>query len=74
MMRQTALVLTKPAELGVLMRALAECFRAATVAFCASDDGVIGLVTAGLFSRGRTTPPRFRTIQVYPKDLPAGLR
>ena len=32
-MRQAALFVTKPAEVGVLMRALAECYRAATVAF-----------------------------------------
>jgi hypothetical protein len=33
MMRRANLVLTQPAEVGVLMRALAECYRAATVAF-----------------------------------------
>jgi hypothetical protein len=31
--RLAAVVLTKPAEVGVLLRALAECCRAATVAF-----------------------------------------
>jgi hypothetical protein len=33
LMLKPTLVLTKPAEVGVLMRALAECYRAATVAF-----------------------------------------
>jgi hypothetical protein len=33
MMRQAAIVVIKPAEVGVLMRALAECVQAATVAF-----------------------------------------
>jgi hypothetical protein len=33
MMCQASLFVTKPAEVGALMRALAECYRAATVAF-----------------------------------------
>ena len=33
LMLRPNLVLTKPAEAGVLIRALAECYRAATVAF-----------------------------------------
>jgi hypothetical protein len=33
MMRRALLFVTKLAEVGVLMRALAECYRAATVAF-----------------------------------------
>jgi hypothetical protein len=32
MMRQAACFVTEPAEVGVLMRALAECYRAATMA------------------------------------------
>ena len=37
-MRQAALFVTKPAEVGVLMRALAECYQAATVAFGQARD------------------------------------
>ena len=37
-MRQAALFVTKPAEVGVLMRAPAECYRAATVAFGQARD------------------------------------
>ena len=38
MMRRSSLFVIKPAEVGVLMRALAECYRAATVAFGQARD------------------------------------
>jgi hypothetical protein len=50
LMLKPTLVLTKPAEVGVLMRALAECYRAATVALAMASvtgDGTRELVRPG---------------------------